>query len=86
MNPVDMVPFTVHVETVVLLRGEKVDSHIDVDLYDLPPFTPLGHSFMFLLQNVNFVPGSKCSKKKCSVSKTRVFVGSSRVMVGEYLP
>ena len=63
-----------HVETVVLLRGEKVDSHIDVDLYDLPPFTPLGHSFMFLLQNVNFVPGSKCSKKKCSVSKTRVFV------------
>ena len=31
-TPVDMFPHTVHVETVVLLSGEKVDGHIDIDL------------------------------------------------------
>ena len=30
--PVDMFPYTMHVETVVLLSGEKVDGHIDIDL------------------------------------------------------
>ncbi len=32
VRPVDCFPMTVHVETVVLLRGERVDGHIQVDL------------------------------------------------------
>ena len=32
IQPVDMFPGTGHVETVVLLRGEKVDGHVEIDL------------------------------------------------------